>query len=1222
MVDRRKGQAMMHTKAAENMGILRLGARGRAVAAILFLAALCLPAWPAPPTVVETAFPAREAAALRIVILRTEGGAEPCIDELEVYGPGGGDNLALASTGSVATASSCLPGYAAHAIEHLNDGQYGNARSWIAAERLRAWVQVDFPAPVTVDRVVFSRDREGHYRDRRIARFEVHLLDTGGNWTRVRDEELFYADPEAIPPPAPAPALPEPVTLDTGGVDPTLLEAFLYEEYAWLKAFGRADFDPGLSAPRYKMERPGPRHVGDDTLPLPVLAAPPVLDGRLDDPAWDGASRGAVRVASLDGFAHAPLVEQSVFAGLHEGFICLAVRVDRLLSSHVAVVSAGDWQGCGVVRLAETGLVFETYAAGAVQRSMIVEGAFDDSRTVFEFRLPLDQFPGATRNGLRVGLGLGGKFTPKQGRPVHFTPAPVSVAEQAADCHGMFRVRLAAAEPLTVRTNAPGRASEIHLETGAPVVVDIPAESGPIGGEFRLEMNGPGDNSWTLHLFRYDPGGRALDLADDMAARLDEAGTPVPEAQARLRQLREAQRACPDPRAPEARKLLLDARLVKRDLLFRAPALAPLARVLFVKRHPFNPSHNYSVLLDGHWRPGGAVCVLETPIANGRLEPERARAVPLFDAGEGVARTPMADFGCANVYFAYRPVKDGYYHLHRLNVATREVTRLTGGPFHDYWPCPLPDGGLAFISTRCKRRFLCWRPQAAVLFRMDADGENMRALSFANLTEWAPSVMDDGRIIWTRSEYQDKAADFGHTLWAIRPDGTQPELVFGNTITVTNGYANGRYVPGTDEVACTLISHFGDLNGPIVLADTSRGRFNPDAIASITPEVHWPGSPPLDECFRDPAPVSRDYILCSHATRERFDLYVIDRHGNREVLHADPHISCLTPTLFQPRTPPPVLPGAVETGGDGGEFILRDVYEGLGPEVGRGEVAWLAVSAEAAHDLDLLADGSYRDDHEPFQHYYASPSDVLTGPHGWPAYVVKESLGVVPVEEDGSAWFKAPSGKVLYFHVLDRDFNELQRMRSVVQLQPGERRSCTGCHENRQTTSVHGALPDALRRGPGELAPPPWGAGPFSFEQAVQPVLDKHCAECHGPDHPAGLDFSGTLDAHKIPASYRTLISKGLVHYADWTWSNPDSCHLVPPRSLGTLLSPLWDTLGAGHHDVRLPESEMRAIKTWIDLNCPLWPDYVLREDRQPAPANRAWLHALRATKAEPDKRD
>ena len=183
-----------------------------------------------------------------------------------------------------------------------------------------------------------------------------------------------------------------------------------------------------------------------------------------------------------------------------------------------------------------------------------------------------------------------------------------------------------------------------------------------------------------------------------------------------------------------------------------------------------------------------------------------------------------------------------------------ELTQLTDGPFHDYWPCPLPDGDLAFISTRCKCRFLCWRPQAFVLFRMEADGTDMRPLSHANLSEWAPSVMSDGRIIWTRSEYVDKAADFSHTLWAIRPDGTKPELVFGNTIIQPNGYANGREVPGTNEICCTLISHFGDLNGPITLIDIDKGRFNQKAIQSITPEVPWPGNWPIEECFRDRRP--------------------------------------------------------------------------------------------------------------------------------------------------------------------------------------------------------------------------------------------------------------------------------------------------------------------------------------------------------------------------------
>jgi hypothetical protein len=125
------------------------------------------------------------------------------------------------------------------------------------------------------------------------------------------------------------------------------------------------------------------------------------------------------------------------------------------------------------------------------------------------------------------------------------------------------------------------------------------------------------------------------------------------------------------------------------------------------------------------------------------------------------------------------------------------LRKLTDGPFHDFDAVCLPDGGVAFHSTRCKVRFLCWRPQAYVLYRMDADGTNMRRLSHANLSEWKPSVMRSGRILWTRSEYLDKGADFGHTLWSIHPDGTHPELVFGNN--TPNCYSQAHEVPGTQE---------------------------------------------------------------------------------------------------------------------------------------------------------------------------------------------------------------------------------------------------------------------------------------------------------------------------------------------------------------------------------------------------------------------------------------
>ncbi len=685
----------------------------------------------------------------------------------------------------------------------------------------------------------------------------------------------------------------------------------------------------------------------------------------------------------------------------------------------------------------------------------------------------------------------------------------------------------------------------------------------------------------------------------------------------------------------------------------------PLEKILCEKRHNFEPSHNYSVLLDSTGGPGGSVDLLEIPRRDGRLEPGGVVVRKLFDAGAGIAQTPMADFDLSRVYFGYCKTKGDYYHVYSVRPDGSDLKQLTDGPFHDYWPCPLPDGGLAFITTRCACRFLCWRPQAAVLFRMDADGENMRALSFANLTEWAPSVMDDGRLLWTRSEYQDKGADHGHMLWAIRPDGTHPELIYGNTLVQPNGFANGREVPGTNELCAIPISHFGDLNGPVVLVDREKGPFDPAAITTVTPEVPWPGAWPVQECFREPVPIARDYILCAHAPLDRrFQLYVVDRFGNRELLYGDPAISVLCPTPFQKRTPPPVLANTVdrvdvvdgegefavgrgesavgrrspdralsttgrsplrlgipnvETSGptsgavrrpapseEEGQFFLTDVYRGLEPEVQRGQVKWLRVCQEVRADLDRLPTGEYRSDHPEFMDWYATPVHKVSGPFGWPSYVAKASWGLVPVAEDGSAHFTAPAGKVLYFDVLDERFNELQRMRSVVQLQPGEKRSCIGCHESRHDAPPTASLPKSQALVQRRLAS--WEGTALSFERDVQPALDRNCIRCHDASHPSGLDLTGTLDADKVPVSYRTFISRGLVHYVDWGYkSSPEK---LAPLTFGTVRSKLFKVLDAGHHDVKLTTDDLLRLKTWIDLNCPLWPDYVNRELR-PGPAQQ-----------------
>lgn len=125
---------------------------------------------------------------LRMTILETDKNVEPCIDELEVFSEG--KNIALASLGVKATASSVLPGVAIHKIEHLNDGRYGNDRSWISNEPGKGWVQLEFPQPALIDRIVWSRHRpENGLTDRVPTKYRFEIAEAPGEWRVVASSD-------------------------------------------------------------------------------------------------------------------------------------------------------------------------------------------------------------------------------------------------------------------------------------------------------------------------------------------------------------------------------------------------------------------------------------------------------------------------------------------------------------------------------------------------------------------------------------------------------------------------------------------------------------------------------------------------------------------------------------------------------------------------------------------------------------------------------------------------------------------------------------------------------------------------------------------------------------------------------------------------------------------------------------------------------------------------
>ncbi|WP_145388948.1 PSD1 and planctomycete cytochrome C domain-containing protein [Stieleria neptunia] len=91
---------------------------------------------------------------------------EPCVDEFQIFTDGADpQNVAIASHGTKVTASGSRTS-ANHKLEHVHDGQFGNARSWMSDEKGRGWLMFELPQPTRIAKIVWSRDRKQQYTDR------------------------------------------------------------------------------------------------------------------------------------------------------------------------------------------------------------------------------------------------------------------------------------------------------------------------------------------------------------------------------------------------------------------------------------------------------------------------------------------------------------------------------------------------------------------------------------------------------------------------------------------------------------------------------------------------------------------------------------------------------------------------------------------------------------------------------------------------------------------------------------------------------------------------------------------------------------------------------------------------------------------------------------------------------------------------------------------------
>ena len=578
----------------------------------------------------------------------------------------------------------------------------------------------------------------------------------------------------------------------------------------------------------------------------------------------------------------------------------------------------------------------------------------------------------------------------------------------------------------------------------------------------------------------------------------------------------------------------------------------------------------------GDWRVGSELCKMTV------TESGEVNVKVLVRQPQGIIRDPCVSFDGRRVVFSQRTSETDDYHLYELDLETGAVTQLTfGAGTADFEPCLLPDGDIIFTSTRCDQNVPCWSSDVTNIYRCDSRGRYIRRLGFDQAHLVYPTLTEDGRIIFTRWEYNDRVSGYCHKLFIMNPDGTAQTEFYGNQSFSPRSIIHARSIPGTSKMMVIGSGHHTYQVGKLLRLDRTKGTQEAEGLEYVAPVKKF--QPVRDdlfgaqgELFQYPLPIDEENYLVSYVPEGNpdrggrphrpFSIYWFNSDGDRELLIHDPTISSGQVVPLAKRSAPPIRPESVDLNQSEGNFYVQDIYYGPGLEgIPRGTIKKIRVIGLSYRAMSAGVD-------------YDQPSAQKHTPIGVgnSTWDVKHVLGDVDVESDGSAYFKVPARMAVYFQMLDEKGRMVQSMRSWAMVLPGETFSCVGCHEDKNTTFTSKTLSTVAGRKkpqtiqpfyePGEIAAPellkylsesekraydylnvnapqamdvPQG---FSYLRDIQPIWDEHCICCH----------TGRADAEGKPMPMSLLGDTGPYTWAE-AWKDvktrPASIQSIYPQN-------------------------------------------------------------------------
>lgn len=565
-----------------------------------------------------------------------------------------------------------------------------------------------------------------------------------------------------------------------------------------------------------------------------------------------------------------------------------------------------------------------------------------------------------------------------------------------------------------------------------------------------------------------------------------------------------------------------------------------------------------------------------------------------------------------NVHHLYAQDPDGA----RLTALFGQHTHLLGGAFQH--------GGITSMTQHRDGRILFTEGSGTVgagslrAFAPDPDGREgpaphtvdpgdvFRPSDMVALTPWAPFYMG-----------------FGGPLGApaIALPGYADPLVFAGRVRDPATEASGTLLLAWAKGACSdVASDAGLLGDPPPPATNGMGGLAPlNALETLG--VDNPGC--------DVGIFRADALPIEHPSALGVVVDALDHH---EIMprRVEPFADAFgesTPTPIDPahrRADDDALPFATPFAILGGSSLLQHETRSLDGNPFGSEVHWAMQGAHTSEWTDddvcgvriaALAPNVAGDGTELFSAMGHRMRIVAELP-------VRKSAGGVPVldplgDPDTSFRVRVPADTPLVVAGIDCEGRTLTASQVPFSLQPGEDRTCGGCHVRStlplrfEETAAYGSAPILAGEGvvqllAGDTTEEQDGFGlAFEYARDVQPIFDAHCVSCHGGDAPAaalpldvaGVDVGGSW--WRLAADYAQAYVPAAQQVPMGTLRKPQLSRFVRfHAALGSLL--YWKAANARtdgrtdadadddidfgvDHPTTITPAELRVLARWID---------------------------------------